>query len=123
MIVGPGRADHQDLHHQGHRGHPRHRQGQGQGHGEAHGKQGAVQEHAPQGDKVHLGEVDDAHGVVHHPETQGYQGVNGPAGEAGKNELEEVLHYKVRKNFRMLKITPGAQGWQGKRRQLTAYLP
>jgi hypothetical protein len=32
---------------------------------------------------------------MHYPETQGHQGIDGPSGEAGKDELEEVLHVKV----------------------------
>ena len=91
VALGPGRTDAHHLHQDGHQGHPRHRQEQGRGHGEAGGDQGAVEDHAPQGDEIHLGEVDDPHGVVHHPEAQGHQGIDGPTGQTGKDELHQVL--------------------------------
>ena len=75
----------------GRQGHPEDGRGQGCGHGQAGGEQGAVEHHAAQGDEVHLGEVDDAHGVVDHPEAQGHQGIDRPSGQAGEDELDEVL--------------------------------
>ena len=81
-----------DFHRHPHQGDRRHGRGQGQGHGQAGGEQGAIEDHAPQGDEIHLGEVDDAHGVVHHPEAQGHQGVDGAPRQAGKNELNQILN-------------------------------
>ncbi len=91
MGLGAGRPDAHHLHQDGHQGNPRHRQDQGRDHGEAGGDQGAVEEHPPQGDEIHLGEVDDPHGVVHHPEAQGHQGVDRPPGQSGEDELNQVV--------------------------------
>ena len=66
------------------------RGGQGRGHGEARGEQGAEKNHPPQGDEIHLGEIDDPHGVVDHSEPQGHQGVDRPPGQPGKDELDQV---------------------------------
>jgi hypothetical protein len=51
----------------------------------------AEEEHPAQGDEVHLGEVDDPHGVVNDAEPDGHHGVDGPAGQAREHELDEVL--------------------------------
>ena len=91
VALGAGGPHPQFLHHDGRQGHPDDRRGQGRGHGQADGEQGAVKHHAAQGDEVHLGEVDDAHGVVDHPETQGHQGIDRPSGQAGEDELDQVL--------------------------------
>ena len=78
----------QFLHTNGRQSHPQDSRGQGCGHGQPGGEQGAVEHHAAQGDEVHLGEVDDAHGVVDHPESQGHQGIDRPTRQAGEDELD-----------------------------------
>ena len=122
--------DARHLHQNGHQGHPDHRGEQGRGHGEAGGDQGAVEDHAPQGDEIHLGEVDDPHGVVHHPEAQGHQGVDRPSGQTGEDELDQVvqaahvsfpgagaaLGLRPRTGLKIITLYEGRVIWQGKRR-------
>ena len=118
------------LHQNGHQGDPEHRGEQGRGHGEAGGDQGAVEDHAPQGDEIHLGEVDDPHGIVHHPEAQGHQGVDGPSGQTGEDELDQVVEaahvsfpgagaapgLRPRTGLNIVTLSEWRLVWQGKRR-------
>ena len=87
MILGAGGPNPQPFHGDSHERHSKDGNRKGGDHGKTAPEKAREQKHSAQGDKVHLNEIDDTEGVVHHRKSQGDQRVNGSVGDPGKNEL------------------------------------
>jgi hypothetical protein len=88
MVLGPRWTDAEPFDSHAHGGDGGHGADQGRNHWQPKPEKAAEHEHAAQRDKIYLGEIDNAHGVVDDAEPQSDQGVDGPAGDARKEELQ-----------------------------------